>query len=283
MVVRPESVQVGPSNLIGCQISGVKVGIALESDGAAEHQITDCRIRNCTDAGIHVSGASRILVKNNLITHCGTAAGAVCGGILLEESRYALVQDNTITDCRRFGIVTIRGNMNRIKKNTIQNIGGKPQSTEGMGICVQGGSNRNLVLSNHVTQCNYNCIVIFSRENQVIDNDVGNSPDGIGLPGSNCRENMIRDNRISSGWWSTLYVSSTARDNVLSNNVVDGGDGGITTRAAGPNLWENCRFYNDNSQGHVVLMGTGIATFRRCILRTNGPHHFHLNTALTLE
>ena len=276
LVIRPESLQVGPSKLTGCQVSGAAVGITLESDGAAHHQVVDCRFENCSDVGILVAGASRALVKDNQVIGCGSAAGKICGGIVLDESRYALVQGNTITDCRRFGIVVNDGDLNRIKSNKIQSIAGKPRSTEGMGICIQAGSNRNLVLSNHVTGCNYNCIVIYSRENQVIDNDVGNSPDGMGLAGRNCRGNIVRDNRISRGWWSTLYVTSMARDNVLYNNVVYGGDGGITTRAAGPNLWENCHFYNHNSQGHVVLMGTGIATFRRCTLKTNGPHHLSL-------
>ena len=223
LVIRPESLQVGPSKLTGCQVSGAAVGITLESDGAAHHQVVDCRFENCSDVGILVAGASRALVKDNQVIGCGSAAGKICGGIVLDESRYALVQGNTITDCRRFGIVVNDGDLNRIKSNKIQSIAGKPRSTEGMGICIQAGSNRNLVLSNHVTGCNYNCIVIYSRENQVIDNDVGNSPDGMGLAGRNCRGNIVRDNRISRGWWSTLYVTSMARDNVLYNNVVYGG------------------------------------------------------------
>ena len=276
LVIRPKGPEAGASQLTHCHVSGAAVGITLKSHAEADHKVVDCRVVNCGHAGILVDGVSRTLLKGNHVSGCGSAAGTICGGIVLNESRYALVQGNSITDCRRFGIVVNRGELNRIKRNTVRGISGKPRSIEGMGICVENASNRNLVLSNHVTGCNYSGIVIYSRDNQVIDNDVGNSPDGIGLAGRHCRGNIVRDNRITRGWWSTLYVTSTARDNVFYNNVVHGGDGGITTRAAGPNIWENCHFYNHNSKGQIALLGTGIATFRRCTLKTNGPHHLSL-------
>ena len=276
IVIAPADHKTSPSKLVGCQIRGAENGILLTADAAGPHYVVKCTITSCRGAGIVLQNVSGPVIQQNDISSCGASGQSPSGGIWAADCRYATVTGNTIMNCARYGIVLHKGDVNTVRENTIQGIGGKPRSTEGMGIVAERSSNRNLIQSNNVSNCNYNGIVIYSRENQVIGNEVGNSPDGMGLAGAACTGNIVRDNRITRGWWSTLYVTSMARDNYFFNNVVLGGDGGITTRAAGPNLWENCHFYNYNSRGSVALLGTGIATFRRCTVKTNGPHDLQL-------
>lgn len=272
----PVNVDVPGSRLTGCVIEGAAHGVALKRDGSSPHRVASCTIKSCRGSGVWLDGVTGAIIEDNQVTDCGRSGEAPAGGIWCERSRDASVVGNRIVAGARYGILVRSGELHTLRRNHIHGIGGKAMSTEGMGICVEHDARRILVQSNEVKGCNYCGIAVYGPDNLVIDNDVGDSPDGIGLAGAPCTGNIVRDNRITRGWWSTLYVTSQARDNLLVNNVVHGGDGGITTRAAGPNLWENCTFYNHNSQGSLVLMGTGIATFRRCAIRTNGMYDLQL-------
>ena len=269
LTIQAESLQ-GACSIIHCRIEHAEHGVSLIDAAGRSHRIANCTIEACPGTGVRLIRSSDAIIEHNQIAHCGTQEQAPAGGIWLEDANRVQVRHNTLRDNTRYGVFLDASRLTNVCDNRIQNVGGKPQSTGGYGISLNESS-RNLIERNEIDHANYLCLgVSNSDENLIVGNRVGDSPDGIALAGPKTVGNLVRDNLIERCYWSQLYITSQARDNRIERTNVRGGDGAITSWAAGPNLFEDCRF---EGTGPVALLGTSLVTLRRVsVVGCRGPH-----------
>jgi len=262
------------SRLINCRLTGAVNGITLLGDAREPHHIRQCAISSCEATGVRLLGVRDATVERCQITKCGHPAQGKtpvdqAGAVWVEGSDCCVIRENTIKDCRRYGIVFLESGANTAQANTIESISGKPRSTEGYGISLTNESSCNLILGNRVNGVNYLGFgVANSADNLLLDNEVRNSPDGMAIAGPKSTGNIVRNNRIHGCYWSQLYLTSQCRDNRIENTDIFGGDGAITSWAAGPNTFEGCDF---RGTGPIALLGTSNVVLRRCSISTKGP------------
>ena len=250
------------SRLSGCHIAGALEGLSIIASAASPHRVVACRFEKCERIGVRVEATSDVVVEGCQITHCGHVERRPSGAIHVSHSRHCRIVDNVIEDCAAYGVQLYESSDNTVQGNTIKGIGGRSRKPDGMDISLDTGSNRNLVLSNKVSGMNYMCLYIGnSAENLIIDNELRNSPDGLGMSGPKSTRNIIRSNRIYGSWWGQIYFTSRAHDNLVQDLIVSGGDAGITMWYAGPNTFENCEF---RGCGPIAFLGGVKVTFRRC-------------------
>lgn len=258
------------SCLSGCRIVGAVDAITLMNDSASGLRVAGCTIASCTRAGIRLDGVKDAVIEGNRISNCGLGSThGQAGGICLDSADSCMVRDNSIENCGQHGVLLLHAHNNTAQGNRIKGIGGKRGTSDGHGISVATGSSGNLLLSNQVNGANYVGIYLGnSPNNLVIDNEVRNAPDGIGITGPQAVGNLVRNNRIYGCYWSQLYLTSQCRDNRIENTDIWGGDGAITSWAAGPNTFEGCDFHGT---GPIALLGTSQVILRRCTISTKGP------------
>lgn len=262
------------SILAGCRIAGADNGVAVLTSALQPHRVSGCTIASCRQAGVRIEGVRAAIVEGNQFADCGSAAGeggspTEPGGIWLQSSDDCHVRGNTIRNCHRYAVLVLYGSGNTVQDNTIEGVGGRPMSTEGYGISVSSGAARNLLEGNRITGANYIGIAISdSPDNLIIDNEVRNAPDGLGMTGPRATGNIVRNNRIYGCYWSQLYLTSQCSNNRIENTDIWGGDGAITSFAAGPNTFVGCDFHGT---GPIALLGTSQVTLRRCTISTRGP------------
>ena len=253
------------SRLSACRIKGAVHTVWVVASASSAHGVASCQITRCRQTGVWLDGIRGAQIANNQITQCGSVDHRPSGAILVHRSGRCQVKDNSIQGCAAYRIGLLQSTDNTVRGNTIEDIDGRKRKPDGFGISLSTASNRNLVLSNHVRGINYMCLYVGdSAGNLIIDNELRNSPDGLGMTGPTTTGNIVRRNRIYGSWWGQIYITSSAHDNLVQDTTVTGGDAGITLWASGPNTFENCVFHGT---GPIALLGTSKALFRHCTIR----------------
>jgi hypothetical protein len=119
--------------------------------------IEDCVVQNTVNAGIKLDSTTnagaliqRCAIRNNVVSNVGAAAvAAVAEGIALYGATDCAAAGNAVVQTANHGIISTRGNKNRLIGNHIVNAGQNFNNgfAHGIGVDGNGGSNAN---SDHV-------------------------------------------------------------------------------------------------------------------------------------
>lgn len=196
--------------LEGLVFDGTTTAATLTTDGGlvdlnevAELAVLDCTFEGSATAGAKISGCV------GRIENC-RVAGARTVGIWLQQSRGMRVTGNTVADCGDTGILVARDEKSEdgtiVTENRVSRIrsdsGGTGQNGNGINLDKANGV---IVSGNRVDDCAFSAIRCFSS-------------DSISVTGNTC----TRSGEMA------LYVEFAFEGAIVANNLIDGGNGGIS-------------------------------------------------------
>jgi len=186
----------------GLSLGSPEAGL-VDADDVADLVIEDCDFLESGGAGARLrSCAGR--VESSRFQSIGTI------GLLLDQSRGMRASGNVVTDCGNTGILVSRDEEGEdgtiVTENRVSHIradaGGTGQHGNGINLDKANGV---IVSSNRVDDCAFSAIRCFSSD-----------------------EITVAGNIATSSGEMALYVEFAWEGAVVSNNLIDGGNGGIS-------------------------------------------------------
>lgn len=175
----------------------------LDVDDVAEIVIDDCTFTDSGAAGIAIANGAGRVERSRFTAHRTV-------GIYLRESNAMAVTDNVVTGCGDTGILVARYSESAdntiVSGNRVSAIaarsGGSGQNGNGINLDKANGV---IVTNNRVDDCAFSAIRCFSSDSLVITNNIA----------TRSRE-------------MALYVEFAFEGAIVANNLIDGGNGGIS-------------------------------------------------------
>ncbi|MCG3258400.1 MAG: right-handed parallel beta-helix repeat-containing protein [Candidatus Heimdallarchaeota archaeon] len=179
-------------------IDADRTGIYLDHIAEGSAKITNNTVANNTDYGIYIVNSDNIEIIQNICTNNGY-------GILIRDSFYSTIRDNTSNYNRQSGIYVISSLYSIVENN----------------LCLSNRySGISLEYSYHSVIINNTCVDSEGYRKTWIEYSVENGGYGIYLLGSAFSE--IVNNTLADNFESNILIESSWGTSIISNNLTNG-------------------------------------------------------------